>query len=423
MEEYIEGIELREHQTLTEVQQDKIRALGITLVETPYEGVPRYMGLLPTMRASYFVGVDWLDERIFIKVMPKLPNLDYMRMWASALRFRLPSKYLSKFYGMDFSKPYIEVSADNDLLTPILIMQFIRSIDLLLEHKLKSGYVARQENFHGRIKGRIIMGRQIAKNISQKRKLDVWCEYEEFSTDIMENRFLKRALLFSRRYLKSVWPASYRNVGGGIYLDLKRCLSAFDGVSDNVTFSEMKTLRLGKLFRHYEEPVRLANAILRRFGNTLDECRNDSVKVPPYWIDMSRLFEVYVYEKLYNAFGRQIDFQIGGYEGTILDFIKRDELLIIDSKYKPGYKNESDPSAIIHDVRQLSGYAHDVKIRNTMGVADNVVLNTVVIYPMVDGCENIDNTRPFMEQCEKVGGFINFWKFGVDIPLVATEKV
>lgn len=416
MGKYLEPIDIEEHTCLDKEQQETIRALGITLVETPYEGVPRYMGLLPTMQASYFVGVDWLDERIFIKVKPKIPNLDYMRMWASALKFRLSSEYLSRFYGIDFSKPYIEVSVENDLITTILIMQFVRSVEQLLKHKLKSGYVAREENLRGRVRGRVMMGRQTATNILQMRKLDVWCEYEEFSTDIVENRFLKRALLFSGRYLKSIY-ASNLSMGEGIYMDLMRCLTAFERVGENVTLSEIRTMRLGKLFRHYQEPVRLAKAILKRFDNTLDKCSNDRVKVPPYWIDMSRLFEVYAYEKLHRAFGSQIDFQIKGYGKTSLDFIKKDESLIIDSKYKPEYKDESDPSAIIHDVKQLSGYARDVKIRNTMGVADNVILNTVVIYPMVGGNENIDNTRPFIEQCERVEGFLNFWKFELDVPL------
>lgn len=417
MEEYCECIELIEHQYLTEEHQKRIRDLGITFIETPYEGAPKYLGLLPSMQASYFVGVDWLDKGLFIKVMPKVSNLDYMRMWASALNFRLSSSYLSKFYGMDFSKPCIEIPVKNDLLTPILIMQFIRSVDLLLEYKLKSGYVARQENLHCRMKGRIMMGRQIVTNVSQMRKLDVWCEFEEFSIDIVENRFLKRALVFSKRYLKSIWPDSYRYIGNGIYLGLKRCLAAFDGVGDNVSLSEIKTQRFGKLFRHYKEPIRLAKAILRRFGNTLDECSSDKIKVPPYWIDMSRLFEVYVYEKLQTAFTSQIDFQIEGYGGSVLDFFKKDELLIIDSKYKPGYEDESDSSAIIHDVRQLSGYSCDVKIRNSMAIKDNEVLDMVVIYPAERKCEGIDNSRPFKEQCKEVGGFIRFWKFGINIPL------
>lgn len=37
---------------------------------------------------------------------------------------------------------------------------------------------------------------------------------------------------------------------------------------------------------------------------------------------MARLYEVYVYSLLYNAYPGQIKFQVGGYYGTAVDFLK-----------------------------------------------------------------------------------------------------
>lgn len=53
---------------------------------------------------------------------------------------------------------------------------------------------------------------------------------------------------------------------------------------------------------------------------------------------MSRLFELYVYSKLYHAYQDNIRFQVPGYRKTAVDLIHIGERLIIDAKYKPKYE-------------------------------------------------------------------------------------
>lgn len=417
-------IELEEHKLLDDNQIETVKSCGVTLVETPYECAPVYLGLLPNMQASYFVGASWLDDDHSVVVTPKMKNLDYMKMWGSALKFNLTSSYLSKFYGIDLDAPQISVKSDCDLITPLLILQFLSSIKNLIHNKFKRGYLTKQENLFCKVKGRILVGKQMRTNLASNKPLNTWCEFQEFSKDIVENRVLKRALLFCERFILQSGSLSGSSMLSSVRTDLNQSLRAFDDVSSDVSLSQLRSVKSNKLFRHYDEPLRLAKMILKRFGNTMNMDADMAYKVPPYWIDMSRLYEVFIYEKLYSAFGSSVKFQIEGYGQSALDFIKVDEQLIIDTKYKPAYDNESDKSAIVHDVRQLSGYARDEKILKAFNVPniDNLSdLDCVVIYPFPDtkDCirEYFDGQKSLLEQATKIKGFRKFWKIGVELPM------
>ena len=136
--------------------------------------------------------------------------------------------------------------------------------------------------------------------------------------------------------------------------------------------------------------------ILQRFDYSISKSNNQQQKVPPFWIDMSRLFEVYVYSKLYEAYGDNVKFQVQGSLRTVADFVKIDEKIILDAKYKTRYQKKN--SALLEDIRELSGYARDNKILKTMEIekGDEKVVECVIIYPehvkidIPDG-NNLDN--------------------------------
>ena len=76
---------------------------------------------------------------------------------------------------------------------------------------------------------------------------------------------------------------------------------------------------------------------------------------------MSGLYELYIYAQLIKNYRKEnIGFQVSGYEKTAVDFIKKDEQLIIDAKYKPQYAHSD--AGMLDDIRQISGYARDKKI-------------------------------------------------------------
>lgn len=229
------------------------------------------------------------------------------------------------------------------------------------------------------------------------------------------NRLLKKALQFCKSYLPTLSDhSSYpimKNDVGSIY-------SLFSAVSDNIETYELKQIVPNKLFKEYTEASCIARDILKRFSYSISETTNTQGVIPSFWIDMSRLYEVYVFSKLYEAYGENIKFQVKGYRVTALDFIKMDEKLIIDTKYKPHYDYSN--KGIIEDVRQISAYARDNKILGEMEYKpEDGLLKCLIIYPEDNKANDycvFDSKKDILEDVEKIQGYIDFYKLSVPLP-------
>ena len=77
------------------------------------------------------------------------------------------------------------------------------------------------------------------------------------------------------------------------------------------------------------ESIKLAKQLLKRYDYSIDHIDGEKNLVPPFWIDMSRLYEVYVNSLLQAAYPGQIKSQVEGYRAgqarTAVDFLKMDE--------------------------------------------------------------------------------------------------
>ena len=102
---------------------------------------------------------------------------------------------------------------------------------------------------------------------------------------------------------------------------------------------------------------------------------------------MSKLFELYVYSLLKDAYGSKIIYQLSedgkrqtrGHYGDI-DFMKLDDKILIDTKYKEIYTQ--DGKYDIDNIRQLSGYARDRKVLEKLNItSDNEVVDCVISIP------------------------------------------
>lgn len=121
----------------------------------------------------------------------------------------------------------------------------------------------REENLHTKIKGKILLSKHYSKNLVNGRSDRVMCAYEEYSTNIPENRLIKRALLFAQRTI-SIFPAMQKHQ---IYTEisylLSKALSAFEGVQADVDISSVRKVRMNKLFGEYGVVVNLAKQLLK----------------------------------------------------------------------------------------------------------------------------------------------------------------
>jgi 5-methylcytosine-specific restriction enzyme subunit McrC len=369
------------------------------------------------LTSSYYIGVDWLKKHdIAVYIAPKLNDetqqTDYLKMLFSSLRHSDVSKYVDDLYEIKFEQPFIEIEQQQDLLTPLLVVHFLQVLKVIVRKGLKKSYYKVEKNLNAKVKGKVLVSQTLKQNITKNKPTQTYCEYSEFGFNCVENRILKKTLVFIQKYL-ALFP-DYSKLLSSV---IDYCTPAFHGVDDSIDTNTIKNLTHNSFFKEYKEAIHLSNLILKRFGYTIKEIEalnNTTVKVPPFWIDMPKLFELYVLGLLKDKYHNQIRFQIQGTYGQP-DFILTTEKdkFIIDTKYKKIYQEEKYN---VDDIRQISGYARDTKILSQLGYTENqqqdVVTDCLIIYPDQEAPENLNANL----KKNPINGFTRFYKMPIKLP-------
>ncbi|GAB4200971.1 MAG: hypothetical protein Fur0023_04850 [Bacteroidia bacterium] len=378
---------------------------------------------LKKLKSNYYVGVDWLCEnQLAVYVKPKIDNesrqTDYLRMLFSCLRHSDILSHTNDLYEVKLDKPYVEISQKQDLLTPLLVIHFLQILKIIVKKGLKKSHLERENNLDATVKGKILITKTIKKNIIKNKQTKIFCRYQEFGLNSIENRILKLTLLFVQRYL-ALFP-DFSKLASPV---LNYCLPAFQEVNENVELVDIKKVTHNPFYKEYKDALRVSLIILKRFGYNMKEInKNDKVKVPPFWIDMSKLFELYVLGLLKDTFFNNVRYQIKGNYGQpdfILTDAEKNIKMIIDTKYKKEY----DQSYIIDDIRQLSGYARDIRILKELGykeVFENKadVVDCLIIYPTTQQNQNESYKLPSDLKKTPIDSFIRFYKMAVKLPVI-----
>lgn len=416
---------LEEHGELCKEDIQCILDKGIRFRETGIMEKPLYLGIRPDMKASYFIGADWLDEKMGLSVVvhPKtgMENVDYLKMFMTCLENDLSSDYFSLIYGIECERRYINCTMLQDQITPLLLIHYLTVLKRLTKRGLRKDYVLQEENLQCKVKGRILAGENQRMNVIGRRLDRCYCCFHEYTVDSQENRLLKKALLFTSRFIKKF---SSHDSFARLSSLTNSLLAQFENVGDEIEIYQIRRVATNGLFKDYNKAVMLAKQILRRFGYSIEKVNKNEGGTPVFWIDMSRLYEVYVYGLLNRAYGKQILFQVPGYHQCAADFIKLDENLIIDTKYKPKYENGN--KGIIEDIRQISAYARDEKIISHLNDAlpQAGEYPCLIIYPEKQDPNDMEITRfnheeDLLQKARKINGFKNFYKLGVRLPFKA----
>jgi 5-methylcytosine-specific restriction enzyme subunit McrC len=367
------------------------------------------------IEVSYFVGVDHIPGTgKTIYVSPKYNDgekeTDYLKMLFEALGNADVAQYTDELFLVKWDEPVINIEQKQDHLTPLLIVVFLNLLKIIVKKGVKRSYYRVENNLNSKIKGKILIAKNIKKNHVQNKFLNVYCSYEEYGINHPENRLLKKALNFVKRYLDSVPNLKNQEFTGRIYNFVN---PAFENVSDEVQISEIKALKNNSFYKEYDQALRLAKMIIKRFGYNISSMEKKMIETPPFWIDMSKLFELYVLAQLKQKYGNDLSFQYSG-KGTFLDFLvhSNDEKIIIDTKYKIGWSiGEYD----LQDIRQLSGYSRDLKILEKLypdhTIESYPVVNCHIIYPKIYAEEQLDKNP-----IENINGFYKFTKQPIKLP-------
>lgn len=364
--------------------------------------------------ASYKIGAEWIDEQesLIVTTKHKMEQIDFVRMFMTCFTSDLSLASFSTIYEIYIDKPSIKAPALQSVVSPLLVLHFLGVVSRIKE--LKKGYVSRSENLK-KVKGRISILKNERQNIAIRRYDRVFCEYDEYSADIPENRLIKKALLFSQRLLQSLNERS----AAVAKLRLNKSLALFSEVSDKVEIKQVKRLRAHKLFTNYNEAIRLAKLILRLFDYNISKAGSHEGKVVPFWLDMSLLYEHYVYGLLHEAYRERITYQFKGNKTGCPDFLykSKEYKAILDTKYIPKYEEESLDKDV---VRQLSGYGRDLRILTHLEYKDVSPIPCIIIYPK----EGKRKNNPFLGNnlrmlCGKsLKGLLEFYKIEVSLPTI-----
>ncbi|ASK30279.1 hypothetical protein CEY12_09200 [Chryseobacterium sp. T16E-39] len=339
-----------------------------------------------SISSSYYIGLDCfpnLGANIYIE--PKINNeekqVNYVQMLLESLKEPENFEHLDGLISIKFDEDWIEI--DNQLqplLTPFLIAQFLSVVKDLVKKGLKKSYYEKVENLNNKVKGKVLVGQQIKKNILKNRYTKTICKFQAFGFDIELNQFLKFVLSCVSIHLEDYSKNSdiYKNL-----VEIQRyCNGGFHQVSDN-TFSKLDFKESNPFFKNYNRAIQLGNQILALNDYNISKNSNKAKTLhPPFWIDMSKLFELFVFGKLRDRYSLEGEVQYHKkFNKQEPDFILNTNCgikAVVDAKYKPRYLN-GNPT--MEDARQLAGYTRLNSVYRELGIENDDVISTYFIYP------------------------------------------
>ena len=378
------------------------------------------------LQAGYYIGALWLvKHHKFIYIEPKMnkkqiaesspvqeeewAEIDYLKMLLSIIGLNhKDTQDLIKIY---WEEPPITIEQQKDTLTPFLMVQFLLLLKRIVRKGLKKSYYTVEENLNSRIKGKIQLGKHLKQNVFKNKLTAHVCRYQEFGMNNLENRFLKKVLQFIISF-KNTHPNYFAGNDKSICELITYCSPHFELISEEINVENLKKLTPNTFFKEYEEAIRIGKHILKRFSYNITETTQQKVAIPPFWIDMPKLFELYVYKKLQEQFGREaVTYHLTA-DYTELDFLLNtsEYKMVIDAKYKPIYED----SRVIDDIRQVSGYARLTKVYEKLDLENsNQLIDCLIIYPSLE--ENKDLN---FNKLDTIQGYAKIYKQSLSIPLI-----
>ena len=410
-------IQLQEHDLINGVktQTDRFENLSLVSWDKPMDGYA--WGYY----ASFKIGAEWIDEHEALVVTTKrgMEKVDFLSMFMTCFSSNLALDSFSEIYSIHSDQPSIQAPALRGVVSPLIVLHFIGVVSRI--KALKRGYVHRGENLK-KVKGRINILRNERTNITVRRYDRIYCDCDDYSVNIPENRLLKKALLFSQRMVQAMGERHHSS--NNVRQMLARSLSLFENVCPDVDIKEIRQIKEHKLFKEYAEAIRLAKLVLSHFDYSINKVSETDNKIVPFVLDMSLLYEHYVYGLLYEAYRNNIEYQYKGKTG-FPDFLYRSNgfKAILDTKYIPKYESGSLDTYV---VRQLSGYSRDIPILKRLGYTDiteespTPSVPCVIIYPEKAGTyKNPFIGKQLSDLCtNRVRRLSQFYKISIPIPVM-----
>lgn len=376
---------------------------------------------------SYFVGIDWVEQgKVAVQVNPKLNDgfeVDYVHMLNDALSEPANYDHLQHLVTIHFNKPSIKVHQQHDVLSVFLVTEYINILQRLVRKGLKKNFYLIENNLRNTIKGRLMVERNIRQNLSKGYITDNVCKYQVYDVDTPENRILKKALIFCLKQLDA-----YKHVFNTDILTAKAryVKPYFCKVGDDICVETIKSCKCNPVYKEYAQALEFAQQLLKRYSYDITFVGKQDIPTPPFWIDMSKLFELYVFHHLRQVFTgkHEVRYHVNA-NYQELDYLLQPKLwtspYVIDAKYKPRYK---DANIMKEDARELTGYARLSKIYSILGLDEDTSLpiKCLIVYPDQEQKEYFTFNRNIEPTFDKIHGYVRMYKVGIRLPIVKAKN-
>ncbi|MET3564710.1 5-methylcytosine-specific restriction enzyme subunit McrC [Leifsonia sp. 563] len=207
------------------------------------------------VRASDFTGIARLNihgDPVHLRVSPKIDGLDlfFLADWA----------YGTQSVGKKLKDARANLAALRSEPAACLLGWYVAEVLTFATRWLRRGYVVREEDLVGRVRGRIDVARYLSRSVAQGRPHVIPARFTEPSQDTHANRYLKAGLRHVAVLSRSVPLENAR-----LSLDelTRRALSLFAGVGDVPARPEdAHRFNLSGPLRHYGPIVKFTTALL-----------------------------------------------------------------------------------------------------------------------------------------------------------------
>ena len=310
-------------------------------------------GFGKVLQAQNYVGVIQTKDGTTIEILPKIKELENEKLKEILIKML---KTLKKSPFKNFNTANLKASKMP--LLEIFISMFLEELAKLVQKGIKSDYVQKEENLKF-LKGKLKISEQIKQNSVHKERFFV--QYEEFSSDRVENRLIKTTLEYL--YKKSKSNKNQQRI--------REFLFVFDEikVSHNIK-TDFEKVKLNRQMKDYEQVLLWCKTFL--LENSFSPYKGNDIAFALLF-DMNLLFESYVYDYLrknrdFTSIKNQDKKHHLAYENQNGKFALKPDIvidegkIIIDTKWKILSLEKSNQGISQSDMYQL--YTYGTKYEN-----------------------------------------------------------
>jgi len=302
------------------------------------------------LKATSWVGTVKIPNSHTIIVKPKVGNLNFIKMLV----------YAEDLEGIEFFD--LVTASEGEFLVDFMARLFIQLIKPIAEEGIYKSYVTITEEIPS-VKGRLLLAQNIRHPRLTHEKF--WCEYDELSTDILENQILL--------YCTKLFSVLVKNYS--IRSDLHNFQSILESEGVSEIYLEpyhLDLISLQKMNEHYEQALKLCEFILR-FAWYHDFAKEETLPIYGFLYDMNELFQNFVTKVVketfpdYNVYKEPANYDLlesitvkeseEQFDTTrvrllpdiVIEDKKSKTILVIDTKYKESVTN--------NDIYQATAYS------------------------------------------------------------------